>query len=125
MIKSCAITAFGLWLAISSLAVSHASAVTFTNNTIILSDNTNYDGQDIIVDNCSLLVDEVHSFSSILITNGGTLTHRISPASGGFMNLTVTGRVEVVAGASIDVTGRGYGGGFGPAKGSGTGSPVS
>src|SRR5262245_7894860 len=75
------LVALWLSLAIGTWAVSRAAAVTFTNDVTILPADTNYDGQDIIIDNCIALVDGAHNFSSILVTNGGTLTHMLS-ASG-------------------------------------------
>lgn len=50
-------------------------AVTFTNDTFITLNNTNYDDQEIVVSNCTLTVDGTHAFAAIHILNGGTLTH--------------------------------------------------
>ena len=54
-----------------------ASAVTFTNDTIITFNNTNYDGLDIVVTNCTVTVDGPHSFASLQVLNGGNLTHTL------------------------------------------------
>jgi hypothetical protein len=56
-----------------------AHAVVFTNNTAIGVGNTNYDGQEITVSSCTLMVDGPHAFTSLLVINGGVVTH--SPAS--------------------------------------------
>ena len=55
-----------------------AGAVTFTNDTAISLNNTNYDGADIVVTNCTLTVDGPHSFASLQVLNGANLTHSIS-----------------------------------------------
>src|ERR1035438_3280618 len=51
-----------------------ATAVTFTNDTALPSYDTNYDGMDIVVTNCTLTVDGAHSFASLQVLNGGNLT---------------------------------------------------
>jgi hypothetical protein len=56
-----------------------AFATTFTNGTIISVGNTNYDGTDIVVSNCTVTVDGTHAFSSLLVAGGGVLTHSYSP----------------------------------------------
>jgi len=56
-------------------SVLNSSAVTFTTDTLIRFDNTNYDGQDIVVTNCTLTIDGHHSFASIRLLMRGVLTH--------------------------------------------------
>jgi hypothetical protein len=56
-----------------------AFATTFTNDTTISASNTNYDGADVMVTNCTLTVDGVHAFSSLFVAGGGALTHSFSP----------------------------------------------
>ena len=56
-----------------------ASATTFTNDTTINANDTNYEGEDIIVTNCTVMVDGPHAFSSLLVAAGGVLTHSFSP----------------------------------------------
>ena len=56
-----------------------AGAVTFTSDTAISFNNTNYDGADIVVTNCTLTVDGPHSFASLQVLNGGNLTHSFAP----------------------------------------------
>jgi hypothetical protein len=50
-------------------------AVTFTNDTAISFNNTNYDGADIVVTNCTLTVDGMHLLASLQLQNGANLTH--------------------------------------------------
>src|SRR5262245_53997466 len=58
-----------------TLPLTCASAILFTNDTLIRFDNTNYDGQDISLTNCAVTIDGVHTFASVQILKGGKLTH--------------------------------------------------
>jgi len=106
-----------------------SQAITFTGDTQIGVNDTNFERLDIVVTNCTLTVDGTHTFASLRILQGGTVTH--SPVAGGVvpplsgLTLTVSNNVLVEAGGSFNVDGKGYGGGQGPGKGSSTGSPVS
>ena len=74
-----------------------AKAVTFTNDTAISFNNTNYDGMAIVVTNCTLIVDGLHSFASLQVLNGGNLTHSFAP-NGLLENLyTVTNEPQVLS----------------------------
>ena len=55
------------------------AAVTFTNDTVISFNNTNYDGLDIVVTNCTLTVDGIHAFATVQVLNAGNLTHSYAP----------------------------------------------
>ncbi len=71
-----------LFLPASLLLLLHglaAQAITFTNDTAISFNNTNYDGLDIIVTNCTLTVDGMHTFLSVQVLNAGNLTHSYAP----------------------------------------------
>jgi len=63
-----------------------AFATTFTNDTTINANDTNYEGADIVVTNCMVTVDGPHAFSSLLVAGGGVLTHSFSP-DGSISNL--------------------------------------
>jgi hypothetical protein len=56
-----------------------AQVVTFTNNTTLGIHDTNYDGFDLVVTNCTVTVDGPHSFASLLVQPGGVLTHTYAP----------------------------------------------
>ncbi|MGA2180363.1 MAG: carboxypeptidase-like regulatory domain-containing protein [Verrucomicrobiota bacterium] len=56
-----------------------AFATTFTNDTTINANDTNYEGADIVVTNCTVTVDGPHAFSSLFVAAGGALTHSFSP----------------------------------------------
>src|SRR5439155_1143286 len=110
-------------LVIKSLA---ASAVTFTNDTTISFDNTNFDAQEIVITNCTVTIDGSHTFANVHVLSGGIVTHSFSadglletpgqPVPTG-LNLTVTNNFEIEPGGQINATARGYGGGAGPGAG--------
>ena len=56
-----------------------AGAALFTTDTQITFNDTNYDGQDIVVSNCVLTVDGPHAFAALHIQPGGLLTHSYAP----------------------------------------------
>ena len=56
-----------------------AGAVTFTSDTLIGVTNTAFEGVDIVVTNATLTVDGPHTFASIQLLYGATLTHSYSP----------------------------------------------
>ncbi len=56
-----------------------AVAVTFTHDSFISFGDPSYDGQDIVVTNCTLTVDGPHVFNSVRLVNGGVLTHSPFP----------------------------------------------
>src|SRR5882672_1347720 len=78
-------------LGVITLFLGHlitASAAVFTNDIVINATNTNYDGQGVVISNCTVTVDGPHSFASLLVGTGGVLTHKFYP--GGSFNVTVT-----------------------------------
>jgi hypothetical protein len=99
------------------LAPSPACAVFFASDTTIDVGNTNYDGEDIVIFDCTLTVNGQHSFSDVLIVSQGTLTH--SPYTNGLggLNLVVSNNLVVEAGSAILVDARGFGGGLGAGAG--------
>lgn len=52
-----------------------APAVTFTTDTFIAATDPSYEGQDIVVTNCTLTVDGAHGFNSLSVLNRGVLAH--------------------------------------------------
>ena len=72
-------SAAAVLMLVATLAGSvSAQTITFTNNSVLNSFDTNYDGFEIVVSNCTLTVDGPHSFSNLLVAAGGTLTHTFS-----------------------------------------------
>src|ERR1044071_8379997 len=94
----------GLQVAVSVLAAAlplTAPAVTFTNDTLISVNNTNLDGQDIVVTNCTLIVDGAHAFNSVQLLGGSTLTHTFS-ANGQIENrFTIIGEPQVMSSTNL------------------------
>jgi hypothetical protein len=84
-----------------------------------------YDGLNIVISNCTLTVDGLHSFASLQVLDGGNLTHSFLTTAGSGLNLTITGDVTVTPGGTINVNGRGYDGGNSPGAGRSAGSPLS
>src|SRR5690349_3313202 len=66
---------FVLFLAALLLHPFASPAITFTGDAQIGVYDTNFDGLDIVVTNCTLTVDGPHAFKSLQILNGGVLTH--------------------------------------------------
>src|SRR5688572_14165487 len=81
----------------------HAQTITFTTDTTIGIIDTNYDGADIVVTNCTLTVDGAHSFARLQILNGGTLTHTFSP-NGLLDNISIVLGEQHVLSGTVPVT---------------------
>src|SRR5215472_10299392 len=77
-----------------------ALGITFTNDTLISFDNTNYDGAPIIITNCTVTVDGAHSFASVQVLNGGQLTH--SAGTNGVLSdiLSVSNEQQMLTGTN-------------------------
>src|SRR5688572_7788760 len=101
---------------------SQSATVVFTNDVVISSSDTNYDGLEIVVTNCTVTVDGTHSFASLRVLNGGILTHSVSTGHTG-LNLTTTGDVWVDDDGAINVDGKGYLFSEGLGNGTQSGSP--
>jgi hypothetical protein len=104
-----------------ALHTTAAQAVVFTTNTTIGVGIPTYDGQPIIVSNCTLTVDGAHSFASLLLTDSAVLTHSPAPAgeTDNRLDLAITGDLTVDATSRVDVNAKGYGSGAGPGAGNG------
>ena len=105
------------------LLLTDANAITFTSNAAISAaisaGNTTYDGEDIIVQGCTLTVDGSHTFASLLVTNGGVLAHLPAPngEADNRVGLTIVGNASVDATSGINVAGLGYAANKGPGAG--------
>jgi hypothetical protein len=99
--------------------VAHAALI--ASNTTLAPGDMAYAGADLIVSNCTLTVNGPHSFASLLLTNGGTLTCEATSTS---LVVMVTGDVTVSTNCAVTVTGKGFQGtggtGLGPGGGGGT-----
>ncbi len=111
-----------LLLCLAVISITSASAVVFTTDTSIGALDTSYDGQDVVVSNCTVTIDGEHAFNSFRLATGGTLTHTL--ASNG-LSLTITNDLQVEPGGAINLTGRGFDGNTGTGNGGEAGSPQS
>jgi len=85
------------------------AAVTFTHDTVINLGDTTYDGQDIVIQACTVTVNGAHAFKGVQVTGGGVLTHSpTTPAQDFSLQLTITNTLLVDGSSAIDVSGRGY-----------------
>ena len=107
-----------LALALGFTAAS-AFGFTFTSNTTIGAGDLTYDGQDIVVSNCTLTVNGPHTFNNLSLQNNALLTHTAAPngEADNRLALTLLGGCVVQAGSRIDASGRGYAAGAGPGAG--------
>src|SRR3954447_10821715 len=85
-----------VWLMVFAAQTLPSAAVTFTNDTTISFNNTNYEGVDIGVANCTLTVDGAHTFASVQIFNGGNLTHTFAGDGALQDGFTVTNEQHVL-----------------------------
>jgi hypothetical protein len=74
-----------------------AKAVTFTNDTLISSYNTSYDGMDVTVTNCTLTLDGAHSFASLRVLTGGRLTHTFAAGGVVYNYRTITNEPQALS----------------------------
>ena len=106
---------------IATLVMSSTTALAtvFTNNTVIPVGDLLYDGQPIVVSNCTLTVDGVHSFASLLLTDSAVLTHSPAPAgeTNNRLDLTIAGAMTIDATSRVDANAKGYGPVAGPGAG--------
>ncbi len=102
--------------------VSPSATLVFTNDLVISSSDTNYDGLDIVVTNCTVTLDGTHAFASLRILNGGILTHSVATGHTG-LNLATTGDLWVDEEGAINADGKGYIFSEGLGNGSQSGSP--
>ena len=62
-------------IAAIALPTTAAFATVFTSNTTIAIGNATYDGQPIVVSNCTLTVNGPHSFASLQVISNSIVTH--------------------------------------------------
>ncbi|HSA29407.1 MAG TPA: hypothetical protein P5159_22995 [Phycisphaerae bacterium] len=118
----------------SALAVlapaARAETVVFEAAVTIGANDTTYDGKDIIVRGCTVIIDGAHTFSSLALERNagnqpGVVTHTADFSNGTVNGLSLTIATDVTIQGSdgslvasrIDVTGRGYAASTGPGAG--------
>ena len=91
----------GMLAGLVIMAASSSFGTTlFTNNTTIGSANTNYEGADIVVSNCTLILDGPHGFSSLTVNAGGVVTYPFFPYGAIPSGLYVTNETQVLDGTN-------------------------
>ena len=92
---------------------------TFTTNTLIASDDHTYDGNNIIIDGCTLTVNGEHLFNNLQIINGGILTHSAAPSGdpNNRLDLIIMQDLTVDSNSMISAEGKGYSAAQGPEPG--------
>ncbi len=78
------------------LTIGQLSAVVFTTSTNISPADMSFDGADVVVSNCTVTVDGAHSFNSVLVTNGGVLTHTFFPSGSTTLVFNVTNEPHIL-----------------------------
>ena len=73
---------------------------TFTSDTLIDVNDYTYEGDDVVVDGCTLTVNGVHTFNSLQVINNGIVTHSAATAGQADyeINLTITQDVTISTG---------------------------
>lgn len=107
---------------IAVASITTARAVVFTTDTSIGTLDTSYDGQDVVVSNCTVTIDGEHAFNSVRLADGGILTHTLSLNG---LSLTISNNLQVELGGAINLSGRGFEGNSGTGNGGEAGSPQS
>ncbi|HEV2320239.1 MAG TPA: hypothetical protein VGV18_10845, partial [Verrucomicrobiae bacterium] len=99
--RSCRLTLAALVFA--TVGLLRASGMVFTENTVIGPQDTNYDGQDIVILDCTVTVDGPHTFSSLVLAANGVLTHSFSANGLLPITLSVTNASYMLSGTTPDV----------------------
>jgi hypothetical protein len=105
--------------AVLTLYGTAAQTVVLTTNTTIGAGVPTFDGQSIVVSNCTLTVNGAHSFAALLLASNAVLTHAAAPNGevDNRIELAIAGDATVDATSVISATGRGYARGQGPGAG--------
>ncbi|MBN1671707.1 MAG: hypothetical protein JXR37_11765, partial [Kiritimatiellae bacterium] len=98
-------------LGIASLLCVPAGAATntFTVDTVVTNGDLTYEGDDIIVNGCTLTIDGPHTFNSLSIVTNGTLTHPACTNTAEYrVDLTISNSLLIESTARIAASARGY-----------------
>src|SRR5262245_8882276 len=103
-----------LVLLLASCLVAHPSAAAvFTSDTTIDENDATYDGEDIVISDATVVIDGLHTFNSLLLTNNAVLTHSPCTTTNTHrLDLTVANAIVVSANSRVDVSMRGYRGNY-------------
>src|SRR6266496_1242231 len=73
------------------------NGATLSHDTLIGFADTNYDGQEIVVTNCTVTSDGVHTFANMQLLQGAILTHTFAPGGVLENRLHITGEQHVLS----------------------------
>src|SRR5579862_4771877 len=77
------------------------AAITFTNNTLIDTSDLTYEGQDVVINACTVTANGRHAFNSVSLLNAAVLTHQATTISNEYsLVLTVANNLLVDATSS-------------------------
>lgn len=76
------------------------AATVISTDTTINSMDASYDGADLVISNCTVTIDGPHGFNSLLVTNGGSLTHTYLPNGNGALYTTFTNEPVTLTGTN-------------------------
>ena len=94
-------------------AMNTPGSVTITQDLTISAGNPVLDNRDITVDGATLTLIGAHTFNNLTLTNNASVTHPVSTTTAEYsLEVTVTNTLSVDASSSIDVTDKGYLGGY-------------
>ncbi|MFV8784431.1 LamG domain-containing protein, partial [Microbulbifer sp. SA54] len=85
--------------------MSIPETIVFNENFHITSSDMEYEGKDVIVDGAEVTIDGEHNFKSLIIQNGGVITHSDSAAN--VLVLEIDESVKIDAASSINLNGKG------------------
>ena len=72
MLRLHKISAFVIIILVGRLT---SNATTFTENAVISHDDAHFEGTDVAVNGCTLIIDGEHIFKSLKVLHGGIITH--------------------------------------------------
>ncbi|MBN1273270.1 MAG: carboxypeptidase regulatory-like domain-containing protein, partial [Candidatus Aminicenantes bacterium] len=96
-----------------TVTVTVLSGVELADGTVIEKNNTDYENQNIIIKEGTVTINGAHTFRNVLVLGNGILSHSGSTTTETHkMELTIIEKLVVTCGGRIDVTGKGYLGGW-------------
>jgi hypothetical protein len=90
-------------------SVTLITGTPITTSKQIITGDTTYENQTVIVSGATVTIDGPHTFARLVVLDGGVVTHSPIAAGGATgLKLTVTGGTYVSCTGVIDATGKGY-----------------
>ena len=95
------------------LSAEVSADVIISQNTTISAENTAYDNQSLIIDGCTVTVDGSHTFQALTLRSNAVLTHSgATTTTTSKLDLNIATTLTIDSTSKIDVSGRGYLGGW-------------